>query len=78
MSTTGGAQPMRLAELQQLAPQINELLGRFGASNVAVFRSVARDQANPGSDVDLLASRGDWLGCGGNKDFKAVSHRARR
>ena len=40
---------MRLAELQHLAPQINELLGRFGASNVAVFGSVARDQAKPGS-----------------------------
>ena len=45
---------MRLAELQHLAPQIHELLGRFGASNVAVFGSVARDQARPESDIDLL------------------------
>jgi uncharacterized protein len=30
------------------------LLARHGASNPAVFGSVARDQATPGSDVDLL------------------------
>ena len=45
---------MRLAELQQLAPQLHQLLARHGASNPAVFGSVARDQATPGSDVDLL------------------------
>ena len=45
---------MRLAELQQLAPQLHELLARHGASNPAVFGFVARDQATPGSDVDLL------------------------
>ncbi|WP_259737930.1 nucleotidyltransferase family protein [Synechococcus sp. CS-205] len=45
---------MRLAELQRLAPQLHELLARHGASNPAVFGSVARDQATPGSDVDLL------------------------
>lgn len=45
---------MRLAELKQLAPQLHELLARHGASNPAVFGSVARDQATPGSDVDLL------------------------
>lgn len=50
---------MRLAELQQLAPQIHALLGRFGASNLAVFGSVARDQAGPGSDVDLLVDLPD-------------------
>ena len=50
---------MRLAELQHLAPQIRELVGRFGASIVAVFGSVARDQANPGSDVDLLVDLPD-------------------
>ena len=45
---------MRLAELQQLAPQLRELLARHGASNPAVFGSVARDQASASSDVDLL------------------------
>jgi predicted nucleotidyltransferase len=50
---------MRLAELKHLAPQIHALLGRFGASNLAVFGSVARDQAGPGSDVDLLVDLPD-------------------
>lgn len=45
---------MRLAELKQLAHQLNELLARHGASNPAVFGSVARDQATASSDVDLL------------------------
>ena len=50
---------MRLAELQHLAPQIHELLGRFGASNIAVFGSVARDRASADSDVDLLVDLPD-------------------
>lgn len=45
---------MRLAELQQLAPQLHQLLACHGASNPAVFGSVARDQATANSDVDLL------------------------
>jgi predicted nucleotidyltransferase len=45
---------MRLAELQRLAPQLHELLAHHGASNPAVFGSVAWDQALPSSDVDLL------------------------
>lgn len=50
---------MRLAELQHQAPQIHALLQRFGASNPAVFGSVARDQATPDSDVDLLVDLPD-------------------
>ena len=50
---------MDLAELQQLAPQLHELLGRHGASSLAVFGSVARDQASPNSDVDLLVDLPD-------------------
>jgi predicted nucleotidyltransferase len=30
------------------------VLAQYGASNLAVFGSVARDQARAGSDVDLL------------------------
>ncbi|WP_216905053.1 nucleotidyltransferase family protein [Synechococcus sp. CCY 9618] len=45
---------MQLAELKALAPQLAALLARYGASNLAVFGSVARDQANRDSDVDLL------------------------
>ena len=45
---------MRLSELQAHTPQLQHLLQRFGASNLAVFGSVARDQAQADSDVDLL------------------------
>ncbi|MEA5415099.1 nucleotidyltransferase family protein [Synechococcus sp. BA-132 BA5] len=45
---------MQLAELKALAPQLAALLAKYGASNLAVFGSVARDQANRDSDVDLL------------------------
>ena len=45
---------MRLAELHALAPQLHQLIERYGASNLAVFGSVARDQAGPDSDIDLL------------------------
>jgi len=52
---------MRLAELQAKTEQLNQVLLRFGASNLAVFGSVARDQAVLGSDVDLLVDLPD--GC---------------
>jgi len=45
---------MRLTELQALAPQLHQLIERYGASNLAVFGSVARDQGRPDSDIDLL------------------------
>jgi predicted nucleotidyltransferase len=50
---------MRRAELKRQAPQIQALLGRFGATNLAVFGSVARDQASSDSDVDLLVDLPD-------------------
>ena len=50
---------MRLAELKRQVPQMQELLVRFGATNLAVFGSVARDQASPDSDVDLLVDLPD-------------------
>lgn len=37
-----------------LAAQLDELRQRFGASSLALFGSVARDQAGPDSDVDIL------------------------
>ena len=40
--------------LKALAPQLHALLARYRATNLAVFGSVARDQALPDSDVDLL------------------------
>jgi predicted nucleotidyltransferase len=50
---------MRLAELKRQVPRMQELLVRFGATNLAVFGSVARDQAGADSDVDLLVDLPD-------------------
>ena len=44
---------MRLAELKALAPQLHALLERYGASNLAVFGSVAREQASLFDRADL-------------------------
>lgn len=63
---------MRLAELQQLAPQILALLGRFGGSNLAVFGSVARDQAGPSSDVDLLVDLPDGVSLFDRAELKSA------
>lgn len=52
---------MRLAELKRQALQIQALLGRFGATNLAVFGSVAKDQASADSDVELLLTRVDLI-----------------
>lgn len=45
---------MRLSELQALTPKLQVIAERYGASNLAVFGSVARDEATAASDVDLL------------------------
>jgi len=45
---------MRLAELQALSPMLKTLAERYGATNIAVFGSLARDEATGVSDVDLL------------------------
>ena len=45
---------MRLSEIRALAPQLRQLIESHGGTNLAVFGSVARDEAGPGSDVDLL------------------------
>ncbi len=51
---SGSLELMRLTELQAMAPQLQAIAARYGASNLAVFGSVARDQASESSDVDLL------------------------
>jgi uncharacterized protein len=40
--------------LHLLAEQRSELSRRFGVQSLALFGSVARDEATPASDVDLL------------------------
>jgi predicted nucleotidyltransferase len=36
---------MRISELQPLTPKLQVIAERYGASNIAVFGSVARDEA---------------------------------
>ena len=43
---------MRLSELQALTPKLQVIAERYGASNIAVFGSVARDEATEASYVD--------------------------
>ena len=43
-----------LDELRQRREQILALASRHGARNVRVFGSVARGDANPSSDIDLV------------------------
>ncbi len=45
---------MRLADLLAQAPWIREIATEHGATNLAAFGSMARDQTGPDSDLDLL------------------------
>jgi uncharacterized protein len=45
---------MTLDELRERRTEIERIVARHGASNVRVFGSVARGDAVPGSDVDLI------------------------
>ena len=45
---------MRREALLALAPRIRAIAAAHGASNLAAFGSVARDEAGPQSDLDLL------------------------
>ena len=43
-----------LEELRKYRPRIVDIAARYGATNVRVFGSVARGDAGPSSDVDIL------------------------
>lgn len=43
-------------ELRALRDEINRLAAQYGASNVRAFGSVARGEAGPDSDIDLLVA----------------------
>lgn len=46
---------MKLQELlQQKRPEILRIAARYGAHNLRIFGSVARGEADPKSDVDVL------------------------
>ena len=66
----GSLVTMELAELKALAPQLHALLARYQATNLAVFGSVARDQAQPDSDVDLLVDLPSGLSLFERADLK--------
>ena len=46
----------RQQTLQILAKAKPELARRFGVTRLALFGSTARDEAQPGSDVDIIVS----------------------
>ena len=46
--------PPTLAELRSVRDRIVEIVGRYHGSNVRVFGSVARGDAQPDSDIDFL------------------------
>lgn len=45
---------MNLSELRAFKPQIMEIAAKYGVSNIRVFGSVARGDADADSDVDLM------------------------
>jgi len=45
---------MRLIDLLAQAPKIKAIAAAHGATNLAAFGSVVRDQVGPDSDLDLL------------------------
>ena len=52
-----GATRVILDEIRAMAPQLAELCRKYGIAELSVFGSVARGEAQPGSDVDLLYVR---------------------
>jgi uncharacterized protein len=51
--------PPSLEELRQRGDQINRVVESHGARKLRVFGSVARGEAESGSDLDLLVDMGD-------------------
>lgn len=68
---------MTLAEVVKAKRrEIIEISDRHGAPNVRVFGSVARDEAGPGSDLDLLVDvgprRSPWFPAGLIADLEEI------
>ena len=49
---------MTMQLLRERKDEIRRIAERHGAHNIRVFGSVARGEANPESDIDLLIDRG--------------------
>ncbi len=69
MSVGGGGAPRRADVLRVLAEHRDEL-ARMGVASLAVFGSVARDEAGPDSDVDILVDFDPALAVGLFKFFE--------
>ncbi|MGH7747544.1 MAG: nucleotidyltransferase family protein [Candidatus Dormibacteria bacterium] len=54
VAAAADGQPLTLEQLRSLREDILAVAAEHGASNVRVFGSVARGDARPDSDVDLL------------------------
>jgi len=52
-----GATRVTLDEIRAMGLQLAELCRKYGIAELSVFGSVARGDAQPGSDVDLLYVR---------------------
>jgi uncharacterized protein len=66
--------------LQAQKSQILEIAAKHGAYNIRVFGSVARNEANTDSDIDLLvdydsAKRSPWFPSGLVQDLEALLQR---
>jgi predicted nucleotidyltransferase len=48
--------------LKSKRQEILDIASRHGARNVPVFGSVARGEAKPGSDIDILVKMESWTG----------------
>lgn len=68
MSVRGGVAPRRADVLRVLAEHRAELEA-MGVTSLAVFGSVARDEARPDSDIDLLVEFDPTLSVGLFKFF---------
>lgn len=53
---------MNLEELKRYKPQILALAEKYGVENIRVFGSVARGDAGPNSDIDLLVALKPGIG----------------
>ena len=52
--SAGRGEPLDIDSIRRQRVDILRLTKRYGAGNVRVFGSVARGDAHPGSDLDLL------------------------
>ncbi len=54
MAREAGRRRVTLSELRRRRADVYAVAQRYGVSNIRVFGSVARDEADDASDVDLL------------------------